>query len=123
MPAVEPGLEGFGGFVYGFALPTTSGGFGWAATIFRDRILATAKSTYATEASLLGSVMAHEVGHLLLGTRSHSSYGLMSANWEAAELQKIAEGAFFFVKSERKKIRDRVEARIAASGATGAVAQ
>jgi hypothetical protein len=29
----------------------------------------------------LGHVMAHEVGHLLLGAHSHSRTGLMSADW------------------------------------------
>lgn len=31
---------------------------------------------------ILGSVIAHEVGHLLLGSNSHSSAGIMQAQWE-----------------------------------------
>ena len=32
--------------------------------------------------SLLGEVMAHELGHLLLGDHNHSESGIMRANWE-----------------------------------------
>jgi len=34
------------------------------------------------EGDLLGYVVAHELGHLLLGKNSHSSEGLMRAKWE-----------------------------------------
>jgi hypothetical protein len=33
----------------------------------------------------LGHVMAHEVGHLLLGTSSHTPTGLMIADWHPLE--------------------------------------
>ncbi len=114
MPAVREGFEAVGGFVYGFALPSTSGGFGWAATVFQDRVLGTVRTSHVSEANLLGCVIAHETGHLLLGKNSHSSYGLMSADWTRAELQKMAEGALGFVSSERRKIQRSVEARLAA---------
>ena len=115
MPAVRPGFNGVGGLAYGFALPSTSGGFGWAATIFWDRVSGQANISNVNDEDLLGCVIAHETGHLLLGKNSHSSYGLMSADWTDAELQKIAEGAFFFVSSERKKIQRRTAARVVAA--------
>ena len=114
MPTVRPGFTGIGSFVYGYAVPSTPGDFGWAATVFLDRVEQTAQKWKLEEATLLGCVIAHEVGHLLLGRNSHSSYGLMSADWKREEMQKIAEGSLVFVSSERREIQRRVLARLAA---------
>jgi hypothetical protein len=46
--------------------------------IFSDRIRWVTLQYFARG---LGHVMAHEVGHLLLGAHSHSQDGLMSADW------------------------------------------
>jgi hypothetical protein len=53
------------------------------AYIFYDRVAYHAKLTGSGVAVLLGAVIAHEVGHLLLPVFSHSPSGIMSANWEA----------------------------------------
>src|SRR5439155_10444253 len=37
---------------------------------------------------LLGRVVAHEVGHLLLGTTAHSATGLMRARWNDEEARR-----------------------------------
>jgi hypothetical protein len=37
---------------------------------------------------LLGRAIAHEIGHLLLGTASHACAGLMRARWLTGELQR-----------------------------------
>ena len=42
--------------------------------------------------TLLGRVMAHEVGHLLLGNGYHGEAGLMLAEWPDALLTRRAEG-------------------------------
>jgi hypothetical protein len=38
--------------------------------------------------TLLGRVMAHEVGHLLLGTGYHGEAGVMRAEWPDAQLNR-----------------------------------
>ena len=35
--------------------------------------------------SLLGHVLAHEIAHVLIGTKEHSAWGLMKAKWTFAE--------------------------------------
>ncbi len=115
MPTVSEKLTQVGGSVYGFALPSKSGGFGGAATIFWDRVANSAAVSKVTDADLLGCVMAHEAGHLILGFDSHSAMGLMSAQWTNSEFQKIAEGAFVFIGREKKKIQRGTAARLAAS--------
>jgi hypothetical protein len=52
------------------------------AYIFYDRVVHHATVTRVTVAVLLGAVIAHEVGHLLLPAFSHSSSGVMRASWE-----------------------------------------
>jgi hypothetical protein len=47
-------------------------------------------------ATLLGDLMAHELGHLLLGPRSHSPRGIMCAIWGTQELRNAAQGALLF---------------------------
>ena len=62
---------------------------------------------------LLGCVIAHELGHLLLGTASHSPTGLMSARWQDPELQQAVRGNLFFTGDEGERIRFRFAAATA----------
>lgn len=56
---------------------------------------------------LLGFVIAHELGHLLLGRDSHSPTGLMSAVWQATELRQASQGILFFTNDQQHRIRSR----------------
>lgn len=56
---------------------------------------------------LIGTVAVHEIGHLLLGRDSHSTRGLMSANWQPAELQLAAKGILLFDQGQANRIRSR----------------
>ena len=57
------------------------------------------------EGDLLGCVVVHELGHLLLGKNSHSAEGLMRAKWAVAELREAARGNLLFSKSEGERMR------------------
>jgi hypothetical protein len=59
------------------------------------------------EGELLGYVVIHELGHLLLGKGSHSSVGLMRAKWEVGELRQAARGNLSFTKSEMERMQAR----------------
>lgn len=73
---------------FGVAYVIKASNRGWLATVYADRV-ATAASRVALEpGTLLGRVMAHEVGHLLLGTDYHSHTGLMRAEWTDALLHQ-----------------------------------
>jgi hypothetical protein len=54
---------------------------GALATVFADRIHALASGGDTRAGTLLGRAMAHEMGHLLLGTTGHSPRGLMRQQW------------------------------------------
>ena len=47
---------------------------------------------------VLGHVMAHELGHLLLGSNAHSRLGIMRPHWSAEELQSLRMGKLLFLR-------------------------
>jgi hypothetical protein len=63
--------------------------------------------TAVSTGDLLGCVVAHELGHLLLGNASHSANGLMSAVWQDPELRLAAHGDLLFTSNEAHRMRFR----------------
>jgi hypothetical protein len=61
---------------------------GWLATVFADRIDRAASRARVEPGTLLGRVMAHEIGHLLLGSGYHGPAGVMRAEWPDALLNR-----------------------------------
>jgi hypothetical protein len=82
---------------------------GYFAYVFYDRIQELAQRRRLGHA-LLADVMAHEIGHLLLGSTSHSASGIMCAHWNYEELRKVSEGAMSFIPSQSRIMRDRLRA-------------
>jgi hypothetical protein len=61
--------------------------------------------------TILGCVMAHEIGHLLLGSNSHSDSGIMRATWEHEDMQPQWMGRRLFTSAQGKLIRAEVKRR------------
>jgi hypothetical protein len=57
--------------------------------------------------AVVGSVIAHEIGHLLLGLNAHTVSGIMRAHWEGEELRRIAMGNLWFAPQQAKLMRGR----------------
>jgi hypothetical protein len=76
--------------VPGTAYPDEKGA-GYFAYVFYDRIQELAQRRRLGHA-LLADVMAHEIGHLLLGSTSHFASGIMCAHWNYEKLRKVSEG-------------------------------
>ena len=72
--------------------------------IQRLRESATAVSVSAT----LGAVMAHELGHLLLGSNAHSPQGIMQAHWQSEQLRDVGKGRMQFTPAQAQRIRSRL---------------
>jgi hypothetical protein len=85
-------------------------GVGFYAYVFYDHVQRLAEERKLGHA-LLGDVLAHEIGHLLLGSNSHSISGIMSAHWYGEELRQISEAAMLFAPSQSQMMRDRVASR------------
>jgi hypothetical protein len=68
---------------------------------------------------ILGRVTAHEIGHLLLGTNSHTPTGLMQASWNLKRPHLLE---WRFTSRDAEKMRSRYLARQERLLATGAPA-
>jgi hypothetical protein len=84
-------------------------GVGYYGYAFYDRIQQMAEARRLASA-LLGHVFAHEIGHLLLQSNSHSISGIMSGRWAGGELRRISEGTMFFMPKESKIMQERLSA-------------
>ncbi|MEW5978624.1 MAG: hypothetical protein AB1898_22735 [Acidobacteriota bacterium] len=96
----------------GEALPCGSGREGCIASVFFDRVKRMADRTGISVYQVLGHAMAHELGHLLLGSNSHSGRGLMRASWNNQDAQRAAKGDLLFTSKEAEAIAQKVSARI-----------
>ena len=54
---------------------------GWLATAYSDRVTSAAVRVGVDAGTLLGLVISHELGHLLLGSGYHGWSGVMRADW------------------------------------------
>ena len=78
------------------------------AHIFFLRVADSAQKHHMTLATLLGYVMAHEIGHLLLPADSHSSKGLMRGDWSVAQMQDARIGKLAFTETETRLMTRRL---------------
>ena len=96
---------------YSLVDPTTRAGS--LATIFVDRVASLAASSGVDVRTLLGRAIAHEVGHLLLGTHDHTPGGLMRAVWSRDALRNDRPHEWQFTRRDARALRDAVRARSA----------
>jgi hypothetical protein len=89
----------------GFSVIDPAAGSGTLATIFINRVEASARQAGSDVGLLLGRAIAHEVGHLILRTNEHAHEGLMRAIWTAQELARNTHDDWVFASSDRRQIR------------------
>ena len=87
------------------------------ANVFFNRVEQRTEVERISLDQVLGHAMAHELGHLLLGSNSHSSAGIMSGKWRAEELKHAAKGDLLFTAQQAKMIHDHALAKIKQRGA------
>jgi hypothetical protein len=86
-------------------------GKGCYADLFYEPIRQLQEETHASPSVILGHAMAHELGHLLLGTNSHSSSGLMRAQWTGEDLAMASKGNLRFSQEQSLRITNRLARR------------
>ena len=94
--------------VFGFAVHPV------LASVYYDHALRRAKSDDAEFGVpiILGCVIAHELGHLLLGSNGHSDTGIMQPRWEANQVRQLMTGTLLFTSEQSKAMRVEAGARI-----------
>ena len=91
----------------GNALIDKTTGTGTLATVFVDRVSAMAQQGQHDQWTMIGGVMAHEIGHLLLGTNSHSDTGLMREIWTLKDLTRNRPEDWLFSPAQREELRNQ----------------
>lgn len=83
-------------------------GIGCYSDIFFAPVAALHSSSGQEVGSILGYVMAHEIAHLLLGTNSHSTVGIMKARWQEKDLRSARNGELLFTLAQSQIMRERL---------------
>jgi hypothetical protein len=78
---------------------------GVLATVYADRVAWMAADVGIDRPLLMGRAIAHEVGHLLLGSSYHSPHGLMRARWTSDELRRDRPSDWFFSTRDASRLR------------------
>ena len=60
---------------------------------------------------VLGNVIAHELGHLLLGLNAHSASGIMQERWQPNQVRQAVTGNLLFTEKQGKLMRAEIEKR------------
>jgi hypothetical protein len=84
-------------------------GTGKYSDVFFNRIKEAIGGPQGNVANLLGAVSAHELGHLLLGTRAHSLVGIMEPVWANESLRRIGMGTLVFTQEQAQLMKKRLD--------------
>jgi hypothetical protein len=84
---------------------------GSLATVYGDRLRAMATESQFDFGRLIGCSIAHEIGHLLLGTSYHSNHGLMRGSWSAPEIRLDRPWDWGLSRSEADEMRRALATR------------
>jgi hypothetical protein len=95
------------------------GAFGFAvlpvlASVYFEHAVSLARNDGAEFETpiILGFVMAHEIGHLMLGSNSHSDTGIMQGQWERKQVRQLMKGDLHFTAQQSKLIRAEGQTRM-----------
>lgn len=83
------------------------------ATIYYEKVV---RRVYAENAesdlgTVLGALIAHELGHLLLTDPEHSTVGVMEPDWGRAQIRSARDGKLLFTAQQAAMLKRRLEVR------------
>jgi hypothetical protein len=61
---------------------------------------------------ILGCAIAHELGHLLLGSNSHSGAGIMQPRWDPNQVRHLMMGTLLFTTEQSKLMQAQARTRM-----------
>ena len=88
--------------VMGVALRRATGS---SAQIFFKQVQDFARTYRVDVSAILGYVIAHEVGHLLLPGYGHAPTGVMRADWDNPLARDVVKGSLTFTEAQAARIR------------------
>jgi hypothetical protein len=78
---------------------------GYMAQIFFRQVQDFAYTYEVDLGTMLGHVIAHEIGHLLLPVNAHSPAGVMQPYWDRALVRDAVQGLLTFTEAQAARIR------------------
>jgi len=106
-PALETGSGSLDMMGMAFTAPGVAGNL---ADVYYTAVEKFARKNGADPAEVLGYVIAHEIGHLLLGP-GHVDASIMCARWNAKTLADARQRWLTFNPSQRAAVRSELQAR------------
>lgn len=97
----------------GYAM--VSGQFPSVAWVFYHRAVELEAGKSGARAEILGGILAHEIGHLLLAENNHSGAGVLRARWEGQDLRMLACGRLWFTPEQAARMVSLVTERVHAA--------
>ena len=104
---ILPRARSVGADIFGQAF-LDDAGRGAYSNVYYNNLAANREHAQLSDGEMLGFVIAHEVGHLLLGSNSHSLSGLMQARWDSAALHSALHNTLFFTPAQSAALRSRL---------------
>jgi hypothetical protein len=102
------GNHAFHATVFGFAVAPTF------ASVYYDSALLLIQTESDSESYLpvvLGGLISHEIGHLLLGENQHTASGIMQASWDIRQIQQLMKGALEFTPQQAIRMQQMLRNR------------
>lgn len=99
---------------FGYSIPLDNS-FGFIAGVYLDRTNEVAQSLGLDLHVMLGHTIAHEIGHLLLGTNSHANEGVMRPTWGDREVRLANTGQLGFTEAQALRMQAQVARRLASA--------
>jgi hypothetical protein len=109
------GTLGMGHAALGYSLIDSETSTGTIGTVFVDRVNQLANSVKLETSTLMGRAIAHEIGHLILGSNQHSDAGIMREIWTVEQLLKNRRRDWAFLPAEGERMR---QARLQSTSGT-----
>jgi len=104
---ILPRARSIGADIFGQAF-LDDAGRGAYSNVYFSNLAANREHAQLSDGDMLGFVIAHEVGHLLLGSNSHSLSGLMQARWDSSALHSALHNTLFFTSAQSATLRSRL---------------
>ncbi|MCC6392813.1 MAG: hypothetical protein IT167_19605 [Bryobacterales bacterium] len=113
---LSDGLVRSGSAKLGFVYPGEKNAYRYLATVLYDRVERAARELYDIPLPLLlGYIMAHELGHLLLGPDAHARGTIMACPWDTGEFRFVKRDQLRFDQKQRAELRSQVSGRLEAA--------
>ncbi len=77
--------------------------------LFTDRMRNILRQSDFVGVAVLGHVLAHEIGHVLLGNDEHADEGIMKAYWSASDKTGMRNRPLRFTNNEADMMRQRFD--------------